>query len=199
VIDGSPDNAYCWGRGTEGQLGDGSETDGPAPVSVAGGLTFTAISVGGLHTCGLTSGGDSYWWGSNSTGQLGDGTTMDRATPVRVGGGLTFKAISAGGDYPYDIGPMRAEQPRGSFTCALTIDDKAYCWGMGGVLGDGTDQPSSSPVPVAGDHRFVSIDAGYREVCALTTGQAVYCWGDVVWDSTVATSPVRLPEPEFRR
>ena len=190
VDDGSPGNAYCWGRGTEGQLGDGSEIDQPAPVSVAGGLTFTAISVGGLHTCGLSSGGDAYCWGSNSSGQLGDGTTTDRATPVLVGGGLTFSAISAGGDYPYDE-MTRAQQPRGSFTCALTIDDEAYCWGMGGVLGNGTDdQASSLPIPVVGDHRFVSIDAGFWQVCAVTAGQAVYCWG---------STPIRLAEPEFRR
>ena len=122
----SPGNAYCWGRGSEGQLGDGSETDQSDPVSVAGGLTFTAISVGGLHTCGLTSGGDAYCWGSNSTGQLGDGTTTDSATPVLVTGGLTFRAISAGGDYPNDD-ITRAEQPDGSFTCALTIDDRQHC------------------------------------------------------------------------
>ena len=90
--------AYCWGLNETGQLGTGSAT-GPesclgmnepfqpcstVPVAVAGGLSFTAVTVGDLHSCGVTAEGTAYCWGWNEYGQLGDGTTTQRLTPVLV-------------------------------------------------------------------------------------------------------------------
>ena len=79
--------AYCWGANTVGQLGDGTQTDRnvPTAVSMPVGVTFTAISAGQDHSCGLTAQGAIYCWGWNTNGQLGDGTTVSpRLTPVRV-------------------------------------------------------------------------------------------------------------------
>jgi alpha-tubulin suppressor-like RCC1 family protein len=90
--------AYCWGDNRNGDLGVGS-TAGPelcvqvnspdspcstTPVPVAGGLSFTLVSAGAGHTCGLTSEGAVYCWGVNQYGQLGDGTTTQRLTPVPI-------------------------------------------------------------------------------------------------------------------
>jgi alpha-tubulin suppressor-like RCC1 family protein len=74
-------NAYCWGRGFEGQLGTGSGGIRTAPTLVAGGLGFTTISAGFSHTCGRATSGIIYCWGSNETGQLGDGTFTNRYSP----------------------------------------------------------------------------------------------------------------------
>jgi alpha-tubulin suppressor-like RCC1 family protein len=117
--------AYCWGYNATGALGDG--TSGPnrlTPVAVQGGLVFTALTAGFIHTCGLTSAGAAYCWGDNSYGQLGDGTGTYRLTPVAVQGGLVFTALTGGV----------------SHTCGLTSAGAAYCWGWNGPgqLGDGT-------------------------------------------------------------
>ena len=92
--------AHCWGNNFAGQLGDNSpvadDAFRPTPGPVAGGLRFTALSVGAEHVCGLAVGGAAYCWGNNSQGGLGDGTTMRRSAPVAVEGGLTFTAVSAG-------------------------------------------------------------------------------------------------------
>jgi alpha-tubulin suppressor-like RCC1 family protein len=78
------DVAYCWGRNSEGQLGDGTTTDSHTPVLVSGSLAFATVDVAGYHTCGVTTDGVAYCWGLNSSGQLGDGTEQSRYTPVRV-------------------------------------------------------------------------------------------------------------------
>jgi alpha-tubulin suppressor-like RCC1 family protein len=133
--------AYCWGTNRYGQIGNG--TSGYAarrvtPTAVLGGLQFTAVTPGGGHTCGVTTGDRAYCWGHNAFGQLGDGTTTKRLTPVAVSGGLNFKpGVSTG----Y------------SHTCGVTTGGEAYCWGFnasGGQLGDGTTTNRSTPVAVVG-------------------------------------------------
>ncbi|HXB26415.1 MAG TPA: hypothetical protein VNV25_16895 [Gemmatimonadaceae bacterium] len=92
--------AYCWGSGTNGQLGNASiqpcsiQFGGHpfpcsfTPVAVSGGLTWTALAVGDLHVCGVTTAGAVDCWGGNAFGQLGNGTTQDSPAPTPVGGGL---------------------------------------------------------------------------------------------------------------
>lgn len=76
--------AYCWGRGDQGQLGNGTNVFSTAmPVRVSGNIEFEAIAVGSAHACGLTGRGDAYCWGANSFGQGGFG--IDSANvPMKV-------------------------------------------------------------------------------------------------------------------
>ena len=177
--------AYCWGLNVHGQLGNGTADSVPhsMPVTVAGGLTFAAVSAGADHTCSLTAGGTAYCWGVNVYGQLGSGTvdSVPHATPVAVASGLTFAAVSAGPDH----------------TCGVTTGGAAYCWGpnVEGELGDGTTTGaqecvvlagwgavrgrvcSATPVAVAGGLTFVVVSAGYKYSCGATAGNTAYCWG----------------------
>ena len=189
--------AYCWGDNTFGQLGATTPlstcyppfpigrpcSSSTAPLAVAGGLTFTSISAGGAHTCGLTAGGSAYCWGSNDSNQLGVssrplsecGITALRATklvpdsvactamPTAVAGGFLFTTISSGGAH----------------TCGLVGDGAAYCWGANdyGQLGNGSTTPSDVPVPVSRGLRFTSINAASDHTCALTADGHLYCWG----------------------
>ena len=63
---------------------------------MTGGSTYTQVSVGSYHSCGLVSGGTIQCWGENAYGQLGNGTTTGSNTPVTVSGisGATY--VSAG-------------------------------------------------------------------------------------------------------
>src|SRR5204863_494829 len=85
--------AYCWGSRDDGQLRaanyncavNGNESPcATTPMAVTGGLTFKALTVGRLHTCGITTDNRVMCWGGNAAGQLGDGTVTPHATPAEV-------------------------------------------------------------------------------------------------------------------
>jgi alpha-tubulin suppressor-like RCC1 family protein len=126
--------AFCWGDGREGQLGNGKQYLSFWPRAVAGGLTFRRVSTGSTHACGETPSSKAYCWGNNPWGGLGDGTRTDRLRPVAVLGGLFFNQISAGAGE----------------TCGRTGAGVGYCWGFNryGQLGDGTHTFRLTPVKV---------------------------------------------------
>jgi len=79
--------AYCWGYNYYGQLGDGSERGVNAPTRlspypVTGGRSFTALTVGESHSCGIAVNTRGYCWGN----VLGNGTLDASSTPVSVAG-----------------------------------------------------------------------------------------------------------------
>ncbi len=87
--------AYCWGltslpqtpgTSTAANLCDGPppRTCSTEPLPVAGGLRFRDLSVGGGHSCGVTTDGGIYCWGRNDYGQLGNGSREPSAEPTRV-------------------------------------------------------------------------------------------------------------------
>src|SRR6185436_637465 len=89
----------CWGGNSQGELGDTTTIDRPAPVSVQRAFVFllgqpvlsqtlplnqvVALVGGNTHVCAVRVNGEPVCWGNNGNGQVGDGTTVDR--PVAVG------------------------------------------------------------------------------------------------------------------
>jgi alpha-tubulin suppressor-like RCC1 family protein len=163
--------AYCWGMGAQGQLGIGTlptdcpgETPSPyilcanVPTAVAGGLRFTRLSAGGTTTCGLTPSQRLYCWGTVG------GFNITPA-PRLIAGSMRFTDVSAG-----------------ITICAIGVDHRTYCWGSNtlGILGipPGTPGPSlDEATPVAGDHRFTTVQSADRTVCGATASGEMYCWG----------------------
>ncbi len=164
----SSGQGYCWGRGTNGQLGQGGVlgADANVPVPVAGGLVFQSMAAGQFHTCGLTTTGQAYCWGFGGGGNLGNGTTvLAQTTPVPVSGGLVFDQLASGFNH----------------TCGLTRRGAAHCWGQGlnGERGDGSNLlVQSTPVAVSGGIRFSRLTAGGFHTCGSTNPGPAYCWGE---------------------
>jgi alpha-tubulin suppressor-like RCC1 family protein len=180
----------CWGNGTLGRLGYGSQLSigddelpsTAGPVGFGGGRTATAVSVGSGHACAIVDDGTVRCWGTGSSGRLGYGNTANvgaggvtqtvaAAGAVDLGGGRTATAISAGGLH----------------TCAILDDGTVRCWGSNAsgqlgyddttTVGDDELPSTAGPVDFGGGRTAVAISAGTSHTCAILDDGTVRCWG----------------------
>ena len=92
------DDAYCWGEGRYGGLGNNSTANSkrPVPVLMSGILAnkrIKQISSGVYRTCVIASDNQIYCWGRNSHGQFGNNDTADSLIPKAASnGGSTILA-----------------------------------------------------------------------------------------------------------
>ncbi|HSH44442.1 MAG TPA: hypothetical protein VK966_01165 [Longimicrobiales bacterium] len=142
----------------------GCDGDGTGPLPSTG---FTAVAAGAAHSCALGTDGRAYCWGRGHNGELGVGTlTPGVSAPAPTAAAPAFEDITAG--YYH--------------TCALTAEGTAYCWGWNSWGQAGIADPDETfiraPTPVAGEHTFTRLVAGWYHTCGLTEEGAVYCWGN---------------------
>jgi alpha-tubulin suppressor-like RCC1 family protein len=170
--------AYCWGLGTNGQLGNNSTTASSVPVAVItsgalSGLVVTQIDTGGSFACALASIGTAFCWGLNTNGALGNNSTSQSLVPVAV---TTTGTLS---------GVILSQIAAGSlFTCAASSAGATYCWGAGssGQLGNNATAQSTTAVAVTATGvlsgvAVVQISAGGAQMCALGGTGGAFCWG----------------------
>jgi serine/threonine-protein kinase len=167
IVDGA---VFTWGHDDSGALGAGADLgESSVPVAVAGlDAGATRASMGGFTGCALVSG--AVWcWGTGGVGELGNGETSSSNTPVMVSGmesGVTHMEVSGG---PID----------GDAACAVRAG-ALHCWGNGGLgrLGNGSMNPSATPLEVAGLPAPAYASAGgFAHTCAVLENDAVFCWG----------------------
>ncbi len=82
----SDGTVWAWGRGTEGELGDGQAVDESRPVRVRGLSEVVELAADGDVGFALDRHGVVWSWGAGNLGQLGDGGGVNSAVPVRVVG-----------------------------------------------------------------------------------------------------------------
>jgi len=165
---------YCWGRNTEGELGDGTTTDRLTPVAakIPLGVSIDSVSAGQDHACALSTSFKVFCWGANVFGQLGSGfATPPQSTPGLIASsGLNFASISAAAQ----------------FTCGVTTTNGGFCWGLNqsGQLGSGINAGTTTPNPdtvsvLGGPFRAMSATQGHA--CGVLFGGGpdgtVTCWG----------------------
>src|SRR5262245_828527 len=87
---------WAWGYNFNGQLGDATYINRPAPVKIGTGTTWVSVSTGASFSVGLMADGTLWAWGYNAYGQLGDGSNVDKIVPVQVGADNKWVSVVAG-------------------------------------------------------------------------------------------------------
>jgi alpha-tubulin suppressor-like RCC1 family protein len=172
--------ALCWGDNSEGELGNGTNSQSNLSVSVSGlSSGVAAISAGSNFTCALTTTGGVSCWGEGGSGQLGNGSAINSATPVAV--------LNSTGSAP--LAGVLAINSGFENTCAVVSSQAVLCWGANNSdqLGNGTNSTTTpqSNIPVnvlssAGQSALtgvIAITGGLDDNCALTSSGAALCWG----------------------
>lgn len=167
---GVDDFAYCWGTNESSQIGNGGGGDwgerADLPVKEGRGLTFSAISAGASHTCGISSQG-SQCWGENTYSES-SGSFVNRGLSLSTQVSNSFLSLSAGRNV----------------SCGINTASTAFCWGRAeyGALGIGTNTGELTSLarairtPVAG-YVFSQVSVGNYFACGLTASRNLLCWG----------------------
>lgn len=195
----------CWGRNDGGKLGDGSTTDQPLPVPIAGGLRWRQLDADLEGACGLTTGGRAYCWGYGQT------------TPRRVPGNLRFSTIAVSAPESCGLtvdgevwcwsllglpakvsGAVAFAQLSGGSAgfCGAAVSGTGYCWGLNGdgQVGDGTYTDRPTPVPVSSGAAFRAVYRGEVHSCGRTTAGGLLCWGGNA-STILGTGATNRPAP----
>ncbi len=164
---------YCWGNDDRGQLGNTAALNSKTePDRIGDSRSWTAISAGGAHTCGIRS-GKLYCWGSDEFGQLGNGRSSSSIKPIpqQISGASDWLMVTAGITH----------------TCAIrNISGKGRmlaCWGddSRGQIGNGSLPSPTTPAFVSKATDWSAISAGGSHTCGLRSisgkGRMLACWG----------------------
>lgn len=161
--------AWCWGQGAKGQLGNNSASNRFSPVSVAGGITdWIQVSGGKEHSAGVRASGTLWCWGTNYKGQIAvsGGAYFSRSSPVSVPGGFTdWIQVACGFEH----------------TLAIRANGTLWAWGSNYVGGLGVnDQISrSSPVSVLGGFTdWVQVACGEHHSLGIRANGTLWGWGE---------------------
>ena len=141
-------NPWAWGSNSDGQLGNGTETNSNVPVQSSTATDYIAVAGGSYHSLGLKSDGTLWAWGYNGDGEFGDGSNAGSLVPVQGATGLMgVTAIAAGAWH----------------SVALKSDGTVWAWGWNGYgqLGNGSINPSLTPVQVSGLTNVKAIAGGW--------------------------------------
>jgi alpha-tubulin suppressor-like RCC1 family protein len=158
---------WCWGRGWEGQLGNGVPAPSGIPVMAIADPTVVDIDTGFVTSAMALSGALVAGWGYNSAeGFLGLGAAVDDVVvPTR----LPLVGVAGIG-----LGHTHG--------CIVTDMGALRCFGANdaGQLGLGT-MSAAVPTPTdatgLGGIRVASVDGGFIHTCALAEGGGLWCTG----------------------
>jgi alpha-tubulin suppressor-like RCC1 family protein/predicted RNA-binding protein with TRAM domain len=150
---------FCWGDGTQGQIGRGPNYWSVSALEIPGLSDIAEISSGTSHACGLRQTGQVMCWGSNSGGRYISGGSATYSGPV-------LAAVSG----------VRSVSSGHTATCVIKDDNTVACIG---TLNGSTTYRYLDWTQITGvDDAGASIAVGYGHVCVATTSSGVKCWGN---------------------
>ena len=152
---------YCWGRGDQGQLGDGSTSSAPQtqPKAVPSLSGVIALALGDAHTCAAT-GSNALCWGANGAGQIGIGAGKGPAVTTPTAVGFSGRVVGLGANH----------------SCAIDASGALSCWGANGSAQIDTSlQDQFTPKGVMSG--TLAVAGGVGHTCILTNKQTLTCLG----------------------
>lgn len=170
---------HCWGRNSNGQVGNGTAPSGtaittPQPIALP---DATSVAVAATSTCAVAA-GQLWCWGNPSSTRLGDPALTDTCASSRI-----VPALSSGLD---GWSKVSASQ---TMSCGLR-GDEVWCWGFangGGGLGKGVWNGNGwGRVTIGASDISLGWNANVDEegdtadvdlACIIVSGK-VRCWGD---------------------
>lgn len=194
-LKGFDNEVYCWGQGTNGQLGQGNTSHiGDESPEMGSQLLKTnlgilvsqdvkQITANEIASCALFNDGKIKCWGGNDRGQLGLGNTNPRGEGTgSMGGGLPNVNLGSV-SLPSQISSA------GNHTCALFANGRIKCWGenASGQLGQGDTVNRGDGVGLMGNSlAFIdmngelasSVYTGKNHSCAIMASGSLRCWGN---------------------
>jgi hypothetical protein len=207
----------CWGSNTDGALGDGTETDRPAPVMVVALEDVVGLTSYNTKNCAIVESGELRCWGNGQLqvqtvadldGVIAASTTFGHTCAVQRGGtvrcwGRNDQGQIGNGEMspaaiavPTEVAELKAPATFvhviDNTSCAVLQLGDVQCWGTGFL---GTDVTMSSPVPVdAETGNVLALASGGYHWCALLGSRQLDCWGNhALFGGTSGT----VLEPQF--
>ncbi len=165
-IRASDSRVLCWGRGTNGRLGNGDTVQRESPTLTSDSSAYSFIEVGAAFSCGIRA-SDSrvLCWGQNNNGQLGTGNTTDMHNPTLINDSSAYIDLGLGFE----------------FGCGIRASDsRVLCWGddLEGYLGNGAAGESNNPVLTSDPSAYLIVSSGPVHSCGIRANDSrVLCWG----------------------
>jgi alpha-tubulin suppressor-like RCC1 family protein len=173
-----------WGRGNEGQIGDGTTLTKTTRVQIAG--SWNALTCGNGFTFGKTVENKVFVWGLNSSGQLGINSTQSFSSPVLLEPGPDDSTWNGANTTFYT-------SITGAQTGIILDNGLLYMAGAGadGRIGNGFAVNRSAPVQIGGrmipswtptqviigNSSWAQVSAGDQFTIARTTNNELYAFG----------------------
>lgn len=165
---------WCWGDGSQGDLGQGTYTNSTTPLEVMVGgspLLSSSISAGSGEVCVVTPTSALYCWGY--------GTPLSSGPTLVLGSGVVSAAANQ------------------DHVCAVESAGDLKCMGSNyyGQLGTGSTNSSSTLAQVSGLGSGVSgVTVSTYASCAAVSG-TVYCWSTAGYGQSNSTTPALVGAP----
>ncbi len=162
---------WAWGRGDEGELGNGTDFSSYIPIQVSNLSGVAAIKAGQYHNLALMSNGTVWSWGYNINGQVGDGTTINRFVPAQVSGLTNVAAIAAGDFHSLAVINSDSTPPVIAPTVVGTAGMNGWYTSSVTVSWSETDAESGIASSTGcGTQTLTSNTPGTRLTCSATNG-----------------------------
>jgi alpha-tubulin suppressor-like RCC1 family protein len=151
---------WGWGYNGTGQLGDGTRSDRSSPVRTVGISDVYRVSAGLAHSLAVRNDGSVWGWGYNAFKQAGGADPADRLTPGPV---LCSDDPACPRGQGLQLGKIAWVSGGGFHSTALSVDGKAWSWGLNniGQLGDGGATDSARAVATRGGSILADVSAGF--------------------------------------